>query len=291
MHRLIKYINPALGCLLERSVDELINPAWNAIYKQPPLTHVCKIVVGYGSTTPNEGTGVLVGPNLLLTAAHNLHDPNRPDRWAKDIRVACWAPFFQTWVMAGPPKGYVKDRDYFVNPNYKPRHGNSYNLIATDYAVVRLKGNKWPYVDERTVKPWGVETVKALVNKTGQALNYSYKFHNCGYPSSGLENRSGNANHLHVGVLGSASRLECNRLIIHESGSVGGFSGGGLFIEWWPDTPQSQFKLFGVHLGIYEGHAVARLFDRELSSFVKSHLRKKSPIDNRWNSINARNLA
>lgn len=204
-----------------------------------------KIVV---DGVPN-GTGVLIGPHLVLTAWHvvkSLFTPAAGDRWDPDpnggvrlqVEFDNLLAFVNGVLQPAAPQRFGAHRDWCVS--FSPCHADELadklpadplNLQGHwDYTVIRLKAvpglqRRWASLDARSVVPGANESLFLFQHPGMQPLKVD-------------QNLITDPNPPLPSVVPGLRFL-------HYANSLGGSSGGPCF--------DKSFALFGIHQGVWKG--------------------------------------
>jgi hypothetical protein len=197
---------------------------------------------------PN-GTGVLIGPHLVLTAWHvikNLFAPAIGDRWEPDanggarlqVEFDDFLAFIGRTLRPSAPQRVRAHREWCVS--FSPCHADelSDKLPADplnlqghwDYAIIRLEAapgllRRWASLDARSVVPRANESLFLFQHPAMQPLKVDQNF--ITNPDPPLPS--------------VVPRLR----FLHYANAVGGSSGGPCF--------DKSFMLFGIHQGVWTG--------------------------------------
>lgn len=208
-----------------------------------------KIVV---NGVPN-GTGVLIGPHLVLTAWHvvkSLFTPAAGDRWEPDpdggarlqVEFDNRLVFVNGILQPAAAQRFGAHRDWCVS--FSPCHADELadklpadplNLQGHwDYAVIRLKAvpglqRRWASLDARSVVPGANESLFLFQHPAMQPLKVDQSL--ITDPDPPLPS------------------VVPGLRFLHYANSLGGSSGGPCF--------DKSFALFGIHQGVWKGAAGA----------------------------------
>jgi V8-like Glu-specific endopeptidase len=193
------------------------------------------------------GTGLLIAPDLVLTAAHNLY--------ALDLKSFVKSVVAQVGVKSGVPAAEARGARVEVCPGYTSIRPGDKRQYQLDYGVVKLASHAlhdWSRiaVDVLAQAPLGEEELKQ------SRLNVA------GYPDEKpwpvvLKTCDGPVRHDLLGPVTFG----------YEMDSLPGQSGGPVF-RYQSET--GAFALAGVHVAGAEGANMARRYDAAMRAQVKA---------------------
>jgi len=106
------------------------------------------------------GTGVLIGPNIVLTAGHNLYHHNR--RVFADLKSLQFLPGMNGQVV---PFGAIEVQQYFVSPNFIKEEKEDYGILILKEPI----GEQTGYFGLACLEP---EEIKSkTINVTGYPVD------------------------------------------------------------------------------------------------------------------------
>ena len=203
-----------------------------------PFRHVCQIVSevpdpqGGGGWIGWHGSGTLIAPNKVLTAAHVVY--SRPGwAYARDVRVTPGRDGSGTGIHSAP-FGMARALRCHVPPRYRSRTAKPGVVAANDYAVITLDtriGDRRPRGSAVGTPPLGYwRRIRAVPD---QLLRRS-RLNNAGYPLD----KGGN---LQYRAWNDVADLTEHR-IEYVNDTTTGQSGGPIWLRW-----QGYRVLVGIH--------------------------------------------
>ena len=200
----------------------------------PHSVHGIIIIKESENSVPKWGSGALVAPNIVLTAAHNVYDDQKPIR----KRYPC-IKFVPGANKDNAPFGEIDIEDVFAPEEYISHNagGNEVSgLIEHDYALVTLKkpiGNETGYFGLHAV---AAEHSRSLKDKEVYVV---------GYPEVDMK-AEGQIRFEQWGEKGRIIEFESKKGVIHyQIPNYSGLSGSVVFYK----KEKNQFYVVGVHIG------------------------------------------
>lgn len=186
-----------------------------------------KITAIFSGARVSSGTGVMIGPSTVLTAAHVIYDEdNLTQALAVNIVPACAGDYH--------PYGKTTAESLHIQKAYRE---NPVPCGPYDVAVINLK-------DKTIGKKTGYVSCK--VRSASDLLAHLVELN--GYPGSGYSIWNDvTVNGYMYGMGGSVTRVFSNRTLEHDCDMFSGMSGGGLlrYIDGEP-------SVIGVNVGAYQ---------------------------------------
>lgn len=233
------------------SIQRLVHGVDNRV----PIEHVeaapwrafCCLEVNFGDqpATAGYGTGLLIAPNIILTAAHNLYSL-RQGVWAKKILA-----------LVGMKKGAHAAQAGVKRVEVAPGYRNSLprDSFQHDYGIA--------VVESDALYAWAGEFVRVtdqapMDNAELASSNVSV----AGYPD---EDRPQITLKSAFGAIIPSKLTKTN--IHYEMDTMPGQSGCPVF-KW--SAQSKSFRLAGVHVAGYERSNAARRYDGEMREQVKA---------------------
>lgn len=179
---------------------------------ESPYRQTVFIVAYFDKAGPRVGSGVLIAPNKVLTAAHVVRFQETGE-WASRVAVSP--------AKSGDsyPYGIIKGSKYHLFSDYKHTY-----RFEDDLAVITLDSSFPSYVGHLDIS-------------TSVATNQ--RMRDIGYPATNEPEDVGKIGYMYTGT-GPVLRLT-NELIYHRVDTTGGHSGGPIL--------DSQNRIIGVHVG------------------------------------------
>lgn len=223
------------------------------IGKEPWRKFVC-LRIDYGGGIKALGTGVLIAPDMVLTAAHNLYSLKRR-KFAKSILA-------EVGVYEGQSKASARANRIEVCSTYTKHKPSDVKKYLSDYGVIRLADTSaydWAksLCDAETLAPLSdVELKTTLLNLAG------YPNHGASRPPI-LYRHDGGTIHSSIH----------EKLFSYEIDTLPGQSGAPVFAY---DAATKQMRLAGIHVAGGETANSARRYNAAAQSDVKAWRKKLS---------------
>ena len=175
------------------------------------------------------GTGIMIGPELVLTAAHNLYDDQKPHR-KKYSRIS----FYPAMNEDEAPFGKFDVDEFYVPASYilHQREGDD-GIASDDYGLLVLK------------HPIGEKTGFFGLHVADQELLKGKEIQIIGYPGDKVKEKP--ETYEQWGMKGTVLEVDEDRYLLHyDLMTSPGQDGSGVFYE----KNQDQFYVVGLHVGV-----------------------------------------
>ena len=216
---------------------------------------------GYPDAT-NYGTGTLIAPRIILTAAHNVFSLKKNAK-IQYARV-------HAGVSNGVPSATSVVRSFKFPSNYRKKNPNSSSRFAYDYAVLLLDDLN---VSNWVGSHWHLNQMPILTTKEIKSVRANV----LGYPVRRQSKTGDRVLHTDIGKIFSVDQSK--KMVFYKMDTGSGQSGGPVcqFIK-----SSNDITLIGIHVAGYRGKKNgARLFTPRMRELVNKYSRElldKYPI-------------
>ena len=203
-----------------------------------PFRYICRITLKDGTFL---GTGTLIGPRTVLTAAHVVW------RFTTDSRRG-HRDFIITPAQKGAGTDPFRARTQSTRVIPASGYNNAYAVSSRDYAVIHLKhriGNKIGY--------WGIDDVKWPHDKTGTSMVKrglplgagNLKVNLSGYPN---DKHRGNFQYWSYNYTSRKTNLQSDGMLQYFNDTFAGHSGSPVWVR--RHASMGGRVMVGIHVGI-----------------------------------------
>jgi len=201
-----------------------------------PYRWICRLELYFSNNSKGIGTGLLISPNHVLTAGHNLFDP-RSKKWIQKVKVIPGASGTSL------PFGYEWGIKVDAHQNWYKNINNEY-----DYGIIKLGASlgykSFQSINKEELGWWGIadhvgaQTYYSTVNRN-LVLNKNANV--CGYAFD-----SSNHQYIHGDKIIGVNPSSGFRLIYYLTDTCTGNSGSPV---WIFDNVKNTRQLIAIHTG------------------------------------------